>query len=183
MKSFENFSSFIFLKFVHGDLSFENLSRRFFPWIFVHGDFSFHEDMFMEIFPFMKICSWRFFHWRFLQEIFPVLKICLGDISFHEDVFIEICPLKIYSGDFSFMKMCSWRFILWRLKCRRFIPFEDLSFKNLNKRFIPWKFVHGDLSFENLNRRFIPWRFVLWRFVQEIFHFSFCFGDLSFKKN
>ena len=169
------------LKIFHHSF-FWNLFMEICPLKICSGDL-FLEYLFMEIFPFMKICSWRFFHWRFLQEIFPVLKICLGDISFHEDVFIEICPLKIYSGDFSFMKMCSWRFILWRLKCRRFIPFEDLSFKNLNKRFIPWKFVHGDLSFEKLNRRFIPWRFVLWRFVQEIFHFSFCFGDLSFKKN
>ena len=37
---------------------------------------------------------------------------------------------------------------------------EDLSFENLNKRFIPWKFVYGDLSFEN-----------------------FIFGDISFLKN
>ena len=77
------------------------------------GDFSFYEDVFMEI------CH---------------LKICSGDFSlFHEDVFMEICPLKICSGDFPFedlfrrffpfedlfmeicsifMKMCSWRFVL-----------------------------------------------------------------------
>ena len=144
LKSFENFSSFIFwnlfreicpLKIclgdfsfswrcVHGDLSFEDLFRRFFPfWRFVQ-----------EIFPLMKMCSWRFVHWRFIQEIFPFMKI------------MEILSIEDWSvGDLSL--------------------FEDLSFENLNKRFIPWKFIHGDLSFEDLFKRFFSFEILFWRFI------------------
>ena len=94
---------------------------------------------------------------------------------------------------FPFMKMSSWRFIYWRLKCSRFIPFQrfvhgDLSFENLNRRFIPWRFVHGNLSFEDLFRRFILLKFwfgdLSFEIFQEICPFeNFIFGDFSFLKN
>ena len=58
------------------------------------------------------------------MEICP-LKIYSGDISFYEDMFMEILSIEDWSvGDLS--------------------HFEDLSFENLNKRFIPWKYVHGE---------------------------------------
>ena len=121
-----------FLKFVDGDLSFEDWVRRFFifmkmcSWRFVIWRYV------QEIFPFfMRMCSWRFVLWRFVQEIFPF-----------EDLFMEIFSI--------FMKMCSWRFVLWRFIQEIFI-FEDLF-----RRFFPleiysgdfsfWRFVHGDCS-------------------------------------
>ena len=121
-----------FLKFVDGDLSFEDWVRRFFifmkmcSWRFVIWRYV------QEIFPFfMRMCSWRFVLWRFVQEIFPF-----------EDLFMEIFSI--------FMKMCSWRFVLWRFIEEIFI-FEDLF-----RRFFPleiysgdfsfWRFVHGDCS-------------------------------------
>ena len=115
--------------------------------------------LFMEICP-LKICLEDFSFWRCAHRDISNANWSVGDLSLFEDLFMEICHLKIYLGDFPFMKMCSWRFIYWKLKCRRFIPFwrfvhKDLSFENLNRRFIPWRFVHGYLSFENLNRRFV----------------------------
>ena len=88
---------------VRGDLSFEDLFKRF---------FFFHKDLFMVICP-LKICSGDFSHWRFIQEIFPFSwRFVHGDLffedwsagvlSFFEDLIMEICHLKIYSGDFSF---------------------------------------------------------------------------------
>ena len=75
MKSFENFSSFIF---------FEICS-----WRFVLRKFG------QEIYP-LNICSWRFFLLKIYLGDFSLFEDFLGDISFHEDVFMEICPLKIF---------------------------------------------------------------------------------------
>ena len=99
MKSFENFSSFIFwnllmeicpLKIGPGDFSFS--------WRCVHGDLSF-EDLFRRFFPF----SWRCVH---------------GDLSF-EDLFRRFFLLKFCFGDLSFWKFVR-RFVIWKLKYRRF---------------------------------------------------------------
>ena len=123
----------------------------------------------------MKIYSGDFYFWRFVQEIFPF-----------EDLFMEIVP---------FVRMCSRRFIHWRLKCRRFIPFwkfvhEDLSFENLNRRFLfmeicPLKIWIGDLSLEDLIMEICPLKiclgdFSFWNFVLEIYPFK-NLGDLSFE--
>ena len=145
--------------------------RRFIPF--------FLENLFMEICP-LRLCTWDFSLWRCVYGDLSIADWRKGDLFLFEDLFMEICPLKICSGDFSFWRCIHEDLSIGNWSVGDLSLFEDLSFGNLNKRFIPWKFVHGDLSFENLNRRYIPWRFVLCRFVQEIFHFSFCFGDLSF---
>ena len=135
-----NFSSFIFWnlfmeiclsKIFSGDFSFS--------WRCVHG------DLFMVICP-LKICSGDFSHWRFIQEIFPFSWRFV-----HGDLFRRFFLLwRCVHGDLSIEDWSVGDLSL----------FEDLSFENLNKRFIPWKFVYGDLSFEN-----------------------FIFGDFSFLKN
>ena len=131
--------------FVHGDLSFENLNRRFIPWRFVHGDLSF-EDLFGTFFL-LKICSWRFVLWRFVQEIFSfeilfwrfVLLKKLADLSFEN-----------FLGDLSFWIFDFRRFFLFEKCFRRFILLklflEIYTFKNFVFKIYPFKIL-GDLSF------------------------------------
>ena len=126
------------MKSLLGDLSFENLFRRF-----IH----------------FKICSRRFFLlWRCVHEdlsfedlfkrFFLLWRCVHGDFSFYEDVFMEFCPFKIEVKEiYTFSKICSWRFVLWR-----FIQ-ETFPFKILFWRYILWRF-----------RRFILWKNVR-RFV------------------
>ena len=96
---------FVLWKFVQEIYSLNICSWRFFlSWRYVHGDFSFHEDMFMEIFP-LKISSgdfsrfedlfrryflsWRCVHWDLsIEDLFRRFFL-------YEDVFMEIYPLKI----------------------------------------------------------------------------------------
>ena len=119
MKSFENFSSFIFLNLFReicsGDFSFS--------WRFVHGDLSF-EDLFRRFFLFMKMCSWRFVIWRFVQEIFPFEDL-FRRFSLFEDLFRRF-------------------FLSWRCVYGNF-SIEDL----FRRFFLLWRCVHGDLSFED----------------------------------
>ena len=205
MKSFEIFHHLFF-----EICSWRFVFRRFFQEIFhFHEDvfmeichlkicsgdfFLFHEDVFMEICP-LKIYSGDFYFWRFVQEIFPFgdlfrrffLWRFVQEIFPFEDLFMEIVP---------FVRMCSRRFIHWRLKCRRFIPFwkfahEDLSFENLNRRFLfmeicPLKIWIGDLSLEDLIMEICPLKicsgdFSFWNFVLEIYPFENLLGDLSFE--
>ena len=144
---------------VHGDLSFEDLFRRF---------FFFHKDLFMVICP-LKICSGDFSHWRFIQDIFPFSwRFVHGDLFFEDwSVGVFILFWRFDHGDLSFEDLFKrlWRCVHGDLSIEDWSVgdlslLEDLSFENLNKRFIPWKFVYGDLSFEN-----------------------FIFGDISFLKN
>ena len=120
------------MKFVHGDLSFEDLFRRFFI--------------------FRKKCSWRFVLWWFLQGIFPFSwRFVHGDFSF-EILNRRFIPWRFVQEIFP-LKICSWRFfLLWR--CGH----GDLSFENLKLRwfFLLWRYVHGNFSFENLFIEIFP---------------------------
>ena len=99
----------------------------------------------------MKMYSWRFVHWRLkCRRFIAFWRFNHGDLSF-EDLFRRFFLLwRCVHGDLSIED--------WSVGDLSLL--EDLSFENLNKRFIPWNFVYGDLSFE-----------------------KFIFGDISFLKN
>ena len=115
---------FSFWRFVHVDLSFEDLLRRFFLLKFRIWDLSL-EDLFMEI--------------------------CSRDFSF-EDLFRRFFLLKFYFGDFSFLRFVQERRFIWRIvQERRFILWrfvqEIYHFEDFFRRFFLLKFFLGDLSF------------------------------------
>ena len=163
------FKRFFLWRFIHEIFPFEDLFRRFFLlWGCVHGDFSF-ENLFRRFFI-LKICSGDFSSWRFVQGIFPFTRMCSWRFIQEIFPFMKICSCRFFlwrlkcrrfihfwrldHWDLSFEDLFKRFFLLWRCVQRYLsiedwivgdLPlFEDLSFGNLNKRFIPWKFVHGD---------------------------------------
>ena len=143
-----------------------------FPLEYGFGDFSF------EIFPFVKICLWRFFledlfwslnFWKnfnedLLMEIFPwrfILRYFSIEVLeiFIEDLFIGVFSFGIWFWRFFLLNISSWRFFLEDL-------FWILNFwKNLMKicswRFFLWNMVLEIFPFEDLFVEIFPWRFIL----------------------
>ena len=122
----------LFLKICLGDLSCEDLFRRFFLlWRCVH------EDLFRRFFL-LKMCSWRF-----VQEIFPFKdlfkRFFLLWRGVYEDLFRGFFLLKICSRYFSFENLFR-RFFLLKMCSGDFSFYEDKFMKIFLRDFSFWRF-------------------------------------------